>query len=133
MGSTQRVQHFKAISSGVIPHRDNGTRWNSWYEMLDWAIQKTKPVILQLTSEEEASSKDQLSADDWKILLQIRDFLLYFYKATKGTEDRQATLDDVILLMDFILECFEKASTTFTNHNVLRESVQGGYTKILKY
>lgn len=133
MGSTQRVQHFKAISGGVMPHRDNATRWNSWYEMLDWAIRKTKPAILQLTSEEEALSKDQLSADDWKTLLQIRDFLLCFYEATKETEGRQATLDNVLPSMDFILGCFEDASDEFADHDILRESVQSGYTKMLKY
>ena len=101
--------------------------------MLDWAIQKIKPAILQLTSEEEALSKDQLSADDWKTLLQIRDFLQCFYEATKESEGRQAILDDVLLSMDCMLECFEEASTTFADHDVLRQSVQAGYTKILKY
>lgn len=69
MGSTQRVRYFKRISGGIIPHRDGGMRWHSWFEMLDWATQRKKPVIVRLISDEEALSKDRLSVDDWKILL----------------------------------------------------------------
>lgn len=33
--SPQRKQRFKLLSSDLLPHRDNKTRWNSWYNMLD--------------------------------------------------------------------------------------------------
>ena len=116
-----------------MPHRDNGTRWNSWYEMLNWAIEKIKPAILRFTWETPALAKDQLSADDWKMLVDIRDFLLRFYDVIKATEGRKATLDRVLPLMDFMLECFEKAAVQFIDHSALRESVQSGWTKMLKY
>lgn len=37
MGSSKRIQAFKNRSGGLMPHRDNGTRWNSWFDMLNWA------------------------------------------------------------------------------------------------
>ena len=35
MRSPQRLQSFKKWSGGLMPRRDNSTRWNSWYAMLD--------------------------------------------------------------------------------------------------
>ena len=52
MRSPQRVQAFKNKSGGLMPRRDNGTRWNSWYEMVDWSIRHLKPAIIAVTNEE---------------------------------------------------------------------------------
>lgn len=133
MASPQRIQAFKKATDGLMPHRDNGTRWNSWYEMLDWAIRKIKPEIITLTHEEPDLSNDLLSAEDWKTLVHIRDFLKGFYDTTKVTESKAATLDRVLPTMDFLIERFERAALDFATHDVMRESIQAGYTKMLKY
>ncbi len=57
-----------------MPRRDNGTRWNLWYEMLDRAI-RLKAALVQTVHNEEALAKDTLSATDWRTLSQIRNFL----------------------------------------------------------
>lgn len=133
MASPQRIQAFRNASGGLMPHRDNNTRWNSWYEMLNWAIEKIKPQLIALTHEEPDLSDDLLTADNWKDLIQIRDFLKGFYDTTKVTESRAATLDRVLPTMDFLLERFEEAEVQFATHTFMRESVQAGYTKMLQY
>jgi hypothetical protein len=100
---------------------------------LDWAIRRIKPAIVRLISEEELLSRDYLSADEWKTLQQIRDFVECFHATTKVSEGHQATLAAVLPSMDCVLDSFEEASTQFADHDVLRESVQAGYTKMLKY
>ena len=116
-----------------MPRRDNGTRWNSWYLMLDWAITRIKGAIVTVTSEESNLEKDQLTAEEWRTLVNIRDFLQSFYDATKATEGHQVTLEQVIPTMDFLAAAFEDAIDEFADHKFMRESLQTGYTKLLKY
>ncbi len=42
MASPQRILAFTQQSGGHMPWRDNKTRWNSWYMMLDWSLTKTR-------------------------------------------------------------------------------------------
>ena len=133
MRSPQRVQAFKKKSGGLMPRRDNGTRWNSWYEMLDWSIKRLKPAIIATTSEESELTKDLLTADEWKTLDHIRDFLQNFYDATKATEGHEASLKEVLSTMDFLADIFEDAIVEFADHAFMWESLQTGFTKLLKY
>ena len=41
-----------------MPHPDNKTRWNSWYNMLDWATNKTKSSIIAVSNEEADLAHD---------------------------------------------------------------------------
>ena len=116
-----------------MPHRDNSTRWNSWYDMLDWAIKKIKAQIIAVSNEEPELSTDLLSAEEWKILGHIRDFLQAFHDATKATEGRAATLDGVLPSMDFLCAYFEHAIEEFAHHDFMRESLHVGLIKLLKY
>lgn len=40
--SPQRTRVFLSISGGRMVRQDNSTRWNSWYEMLDWTLSRIK-------------------------------------------------------------------------------------------
>lgn len=40
--SLQRTQVFLSISGGRMVRKDNGTCWNSWYEILDWTLYRIK-------------------------------------------------------------------------------------------
>jgi hypothetical protein len=42
--SPQRLRAFTILSDGLRVRRDNDTRWNSWYRMVDWAL---KPKVRQ--------------------------------------------------------------------------------------
>lgn len=47
--SPQRTQVFRNISGGRMVRQDNGTRWNSWYEMLDWTLNQIKVCVIFAT------------------------------------------------------------------------------------
>ena len=133
MGSPQRLQSFKKRTGGLMPRRDNSTRWNSWYAMLDWAIERLKPAIIAVSNEEPDLAKDILTAEEWKTLDHIRVFLRGFYFATKAAEGHAATLETVLPTMDFLAKRFETAIQQFADHTYMRESLHAGYTKLLKY
>lgn len=133
MESTQRIQAFKKLSNSCMPHRDNGTRQNSWYDILDWGIEKIKPAIVSLSNEEADLSNDLLSAEDRKTLVYIRNFLKSFYDATKISEGQEATLDRVLPTMDFLIQHFENSVIEYAQHEFMRGSIQTGYTKMLQY
>ncbi len=133
MGSPQRIQSFKIRSQGLMPRRDNSTRWNSWYEMLYRALHRLKGPIVAVTNEESDLQTDLLTPEEWRILGYICDFLRNFYDATKATEGHRATLEQILPTMDFLASVFEDAIAEFEDHAFLRESLQTGFTKLLKY
>lgn len=45
MASPQRIQVFTQRSGGHMPRRDNKTRWNLWYMMLNWSLTKTRVLF----------------------------------------------------------------------------------------
>lgn len=101
--------------------------------MLHWAIQRIKGPIITLNNEKPALQKDMLTADEWRTLGYIHNFLQNFHDATKATEGRRATLDRVIPTMDFLATIFEEARKEFADHEFMRESFEAGLSKLLKY
>ncbi len=116
-----------------MPRRDQSTRWNSWYEMIDRALRQIKQPLIHLLSEEPALTKDNLSSDDWQTSTYIRDFLASFYDTTKATEGRHATLDKVIPSLDFMAIQFEQALKKYNDHPYMKPCLHAGFTKLLKY
>lgn len=101
--------------------------------MLNWAIERIKPAIVAVSNDEPDLAKDLLTAGEWRVLIQIRDFLKGFHDATKATEGRRATLDRILPTMDFLADRFENAVDRYSYSEFMRESVQSGFTKLLKY
>jgi len=133
IASPQRIQTFKLLSKGLMPRRDNGTRWNSWYEMLERAIHQLKTPLIQTITENKGLNKDSLTSSDWRTLTKIRDFLQGFYDTTKATEGRKATLDKVLPSLDFMVIKFEQAIKTYADDLFMSKYLQAGWSKILKY
>ena len=79
-----------------------------------------------MTNDEPELAKDIITAEEWKTLTHIRDFLRGFHFATKATEGHAATLERVLPTMDFLANRFEKAIQQFTNHQYMRESLHTG-------
>jgi hypothetical protein len=50
---------------------------------------------------------DRLSAEDWTVLEKIKSFLEKLKMTTKALESSFATLDHVLLAIDFVLAQFE--------------------------
>ena len=101
--------------------------------MLDWSIKRLKSVIIVIINEESDLAEDLLTVDKWKTLDHVRDFLQNFYDAIKATEDHEATLKEVLSIMDFLANIFEDAIVEFANHAFMLESLQTGLTKLLEY
>ena len=132
MGSSQRIQAWKKRSS-LMPRRDQGTRWNSWYEMIDQALRGIKTPLTELLAEEPALTKDILSPGDWLTLTYVRDFLASFLATTKAIEGRSATLEKVLPSLDFLAERFDDAIIRFEDNPFMSSCLQAGYTKLLNY
>ena len=60
-----------------------------------------RPVIHFIAHEDELGD-DVLTADDWKTLTSIRDFLSVFYDVTKSSESNVATGELVLPAMDLL-------------------------------
>ena len=133
MGSSRGIQDFKKLSKGLIPHRDNSTRWNSWYNIIDWALRKIKQAIIIYSSDESELADNILTASDWRIINTICSFLRNFHDATKATEGRRAILDMVLPMMDFLIECFETEIVQYKHDPNMHASLHTGLSKLLKY
>ena len=62
--------------------RDNRVRWNSWFIMLDWSINRIKPFLQSFIGDDPDLSDDILTASDWRTLTSMRDFLKPFFQIT---------------------------------------------------
>jgi hypothetical protein len=132
--SVQRIQKFLSLSSGRHLARDNSTRWNSWYHMLEVAL-LLQDIIEEyfLTYMENEIKADRLTPDEWNTLQEIKDFLAILKQTTKSLEGHNHTLDRVIPSMDFILRQYEKAKITYADHPVLKNMINSGWQKLEKY
>ncbi|MDI1492711.1 MAG: hypothetical protein OHK93_004493 [Ramalina farinacea] len=87
----------------------------------------------QSIANEDELGDDMLTADDWKTLTSIRDFLSVFYEVTKSTENNVATAELVLSAMDFMLDHFDNSIDQYTDNAFMIASLDVGYSKLLKY
>ena len=136
MRSPQRVQRFKELSKeyarGHMPVRDQQIRWNSWYMMLNRALDDIQQPLQIFQSSEGVPEADVLTANDWAMLRIRRDFLHPFHEVTKITEGRNATLNRVVGVMDYLLEHYENAIQNTTDEYMLL-SIDSGWRKLMEY
>ena len=103
-GSSERLTKFTAQAGRMIP-LDNDTRWNSWLYMIKTARLPIVKSAINQTYEAnlEELREDILSLDDWKSLDTIHRFLGPFEQATKQCERDDATLDQTLFTVDFLI------------------------------
>jgi BED zinc finger len=108
--SPQRTKSFRDIAGRMVP-LDNRTRWNSWYQMLDVAVQISVANAIDGFSKDhfDALRDDYLSPDDWIRLRTIKALLHPFARATLETQGDDASLDRVLFTMDILIRWFEKS------------------------
>lgn len=131
--TAQRKQRFKKHPPHLLPRRDNATRWNSWYNMLDWSISKIYSAIVAFCAEEDELKDDLLTPADWRNLQAIRDFLQCFYDATKALEGRKVTLEHFLPSLEFLIHEFEKAIEQHAGNHFMLGCLDAGYSKLMKY
>ncbi|KJZ68557.1 hypothetical protein HIM_12053 [Hirsutella minnesotensis 3608] len=110
--SVQRSQRFRVISRSRKLPRDNDTRWSSWSTMLRAAFHLR---------------------DDWAVLEKINSFLEKLKMTTKALESSFATLDNVLLAMDFVLAQFEEGKDASANDPIVAPMFNPGWAKMDKY
>ncbi|KJZ69426.1 hypothetical protein HIM_11176 [Hirsutella minnesotensis 3608] len=112
----QRLRAFATLADGLRLRRDNDTRWNSWYRMVEWALRpKIREAIMIFCAQEPALQEDTLNASDWLTLDEIYKFLEPFYDATIANEGiMTSSISDVLPTMDYLLHHIETARETTT-------------------
>lgn len=120
--SNARYQAFVAISGRQIPLA-NATRWNSWFVMLYIALE-LRPYVNEFINRHLIELVvDDLTRTDWLELVAFRNFLLPFWRTTKQAEGDQATLDNVLLTMDFFKAHYRQQTIRHKNNPVLNARI----------
>lgn len=131
-GSPTRISQFKRLAGRGVP-LDNDTRWNSWYEMLQVAVEKEAAIDSYSKTWYNDLQDDFLSPEDWEVLRLILSFLKPFYRATKETEGDRATIDRVLFTMDILVQHFKRNFDTFKSHSFLSPRIQKSWEVFDKY
>ncbi|KID81930.1 transposase-like protein [Metarhizium guizhouense ARSEF 977] len=114
--------------------RDNDTRWSSWHTMLQTALSLRDAIDGYFNKWMEADcAGDELSAEDWIILEKIKSFLEKLKMTTKALESSFATLDNVLLAMDFMLAQFEAGKEAHVDDPMMGPMYNSGWAKLDKY
>jgi hAT family C-terminal dimerisation region len=105
--------------------RDNLTRWNSVFAMIQRAIILKDPLDLFIkrarekpASELPLPEEDELTASDWKVLERTRDILEPFYKLTldlegRASNARHGSIWEALPAVDFLLHKLEVKSKEY--------------------
>ncbi|KAF4332994.1 ribonuclease H [Fusarium beomiforme] len=132
--SVQRSQKFLAISYNRRLARDNDTRWSSWYTILRAALNHRDAIDGYFNKWMDTDcAGDELSLEDWIILEKIKSFLEKLKMTTKALESSFATLDNVLLAMDFVLAQFEAGKEAAIDDPVMAPMYNSGWAKLDKY
>ncbi|KJZ70989.1 hypothetical protein HIM_09600 [Hirsutella minnesotensis 3608] len=105
--SEARYKTFRDFGASKTLGLDNDTRWNSWYKLIERAVELEMHVDRYTKEFHDSLRNDHLSPEDWMQLRDTRDFLAPFHRATLSAEGSFATLDQTILTMDILLEHFK--------------------------
>jgi hypothetical protein len=136
-GSPERIKAFKKLSGGRLIRRDNDTRWNSWFTMLESMLTpKIRSAIAQYTANHiDSLAEDRLLPADWQLLEQMVTFLEKFQIITKITEGRNSSLADVLPGIDFLLDAFsnELSKAEEAGNLALAAMVKCGWETLDKY
>ncbi len=91
---------------------DNHTRWNSWFDMLNTALEDQVKAALQLYVEHYKDNfpKDNLfTTSEWIQLCMICDFLQHFHEATLFLQGDCTTLERVLFTIDILKDIITSA------------------------
>ncbi len=129
----QRLQTFTILSDGFRLRRDNDTRWNSWYKMVEWALRpKIRHAVTIFCAQEPALQDDVLTPPDWTTLAEIHKFLEPFHDATIANEGMGDSISDVLPTMDYLLHHIEATKkTTVLPH--LATMMETAWAKLADY
>jgi hypothetical protein len=94
--------------------------------LLDWFINRIKSFLQSFIGDNSDLSDNILTASNWRTLTSMRDFLEPFFQITKYTEDRRATIDRVLPLLDFLLDRYKTDALSHTADDFIKLSIDAG-------
>ena len=132
--STQRLHQFLELSNNHRIPRDNATRWNSWFMMLQmaWALRDVIDEFITLHGTVDLE-KDRLTDMEWHTIHVIKDFLEKLSMSTKACESHESTLDLTLPSTDYILALFERMKTEYKDDPTFASMFNSGWAKMDKY
>ena len=113
--SAIRTEQFEKKAGKRIP-LDNRTRWNSWLEMIQRALELETHVDYYLKSNSDLK-EDSLDSDDWENLRTITAFLQRFRDFTKQMESNSSDISQVLPLLLHVrlwIDAYKKVSCSFS-------------------
>ena len=129
--SPQRMERWRQLSRLQLI-RDNKTRWHSYYDMCERALELRAELGALLATESELVG-EALAPTDWIDLQQIAAFLKPFRLVTKQTESIYDTLDKVLPAFEFLLRHFELARARWLDNQAMALRIQRAWEKMAEY
>lgn len=108
-GNTDLYNEFIALAGRVV-HRPNETRWHSWFDAINDALEIQKLYNEFVTSHQQHLREFELSLADWQSLRDTRDFLRPFKEVCKRCEGDYVTLEQIQVGMDFLVSHYRRQS-----------------------
>ena len=133
--SPQRKELFLQLSHGRHLVRDQQTRWNSWFAMIDRALQPDLKIAIDLYCfhYKADAQLDTLTTEDWIRLEHIHEVLQAFQEATLAAEGRMATLERVLPAMDYLLDHLEQQKIKYIGDSFMMPMINLGWMKLNQY
>jgi len=106
LASPQRRQEFKRLGGDTMLHKDNATRCNTGYTMLQSMIRNRDAVDVFCLRHTDQLEDDRLSVDDWEQLADAVTILQPFHSATLRMESDFSELHNILVELDFLRATF---------------------------
>ncbi|KAG7416610.1 Zinc finger BED domain-containing protein DAYSLEEPER [Fusarium oxysporum f. sp. raphani] len=119
--------------AGKVLGLDNDTRWNSWFLLLDAALDKEEHIKWYQDKYYDALVDDYLAPQDWQNLRETRNLLQPFRKTTLLTEGYRSTLDRTLFTMDVLHKHYQQAFNKYKMNQQLLGPVLTSWHVFDKY
>ena len=124
------ANEFKHLAGRVLD-LPNETRWNSWYRLIEEALQHRASVVSIIDAHTELQEYS-LTQDDWQLLKDTYYFLQPFHRATKLCEG-DVTLDNLQDVMDMLSDHYKEQEVKHTNNESLLASINTSWHHFNEY
>jgi hypothetical protein len=88
---------------GIVLGIDNTTRWFSWLNVIDVAIQNRPAIVNWLMENTQDIDGNNLDKDDWDLLQKTYEFLIAFKQGILQAEQSLSSLSDAMMVLDILL------------------------------
>ena len=124
------AKEFKHLAGRVLD-MPNETRWNSWYRLIEEALQSRASVVAIIDAHSELQEY-RFTQDDWQLLKDTYYFLQPFHRATKLCEG-DVTLDSLQDVMDMLSDHYKDQEVKHTNNESLLASINTSWHHFNEY